>query len=154
MAGHHSVHSHATEDGEVSSSESESYQDEGDGTEEDNAEEDKGRIETSSDRQEVSNGEAQQEHPHTQDTLTSISQLFGQHEDTDQESDPGEKSHQHGQSGTQTAPKRTAPANHCLPRRSHQQRHSVMGVGRKCSCWTHTLMPGITTKFPTASQAG
>ena len=29
--------------------------------------------------------------PHTQDTLTSISQVFSEHEDTDPESDPGEK---------------------------------------------------------------
>ena len=91
-AGHHSIRSHATEDGEVLSSKSESSQDKGDGTEEDdNAKEDKGWIETSSDGQVVSDGEEQQEHPHTQDTLTGISQVFGEHEDTDPESDPGEK---------------------------------------------------------------
>ena len=85
-------HSHATEDGEVSSSESESFQDEGDGAEEeDNTKKDKGRIETSSDGQEVSDGEEQQECPHTQDTLTGVSQLFGEHKDTDRESDPREK---------------------------------------------------------------
>ena len=44
-AGHHSVHSHATEDGKVSSSKSESSQDEGDGAEEeDNSKEEKGGI--------------------------------------------------------------------------------------------------------------
>ena len=92
MAGHLSICSHATEDGEVLSSESKSSQDEGDGAEEeDNAKEDKGRIETSSDGQEASDGEDQQECPHTQDTLTGVSQLFGEHEDTDQESDAGEK---------------------------------------------------------------
>ena len=92
VAGHHSVRSHATEDGEVSSSKSESSHDKGDGAAEDgNAEEDKGRIETSSDRQVASDGEEGQEHPHTQDTLTGISQVFSGHEDTDPESDPGEK---------------------------------------------------------------
>ena len=92
VASHHSVHSHATKDGEVSSSESDSSQDEGDGAEEeDNAKEDKGGIKTSSDKQEASNGEDWQEHPHTKDTLTGVSQLFGKHEDTDPESDPGEK---------------------------------------------------------------
>ena len=91
-AGHHSVCSHATGDGEVSSSESESSHNEGDGAEEDgNAEEDKGGIETSSDRQVVSDGEEGQEHPHTQDTLTGVSQVFGEHEDADPESEPGEK---------------------------------------------------------------
>ena len=77
-AGHHSVHSHATEDGEVSSSESEPSHDEGDGAgENDNTEEDKGGIETSSDGQLASDGNEGQEHYHTQDTLTSISQVFG-----------------------------------------------------------------------------
>ena len=91
-AGHHSVCSHATEDGEVSSSESKSSHDEGDGTgEDDNAEEDKGGIKTSSDGQVASDGEEGHECPHTQDTLTGISQVFGEHEDTDPESDPGEK---------------------------------------------------------------
>ena len=91
-AGHHSVCSHATEDGEVSSSKSESSHDEGDGTTEDgNTKEDKGGIETSSDGQVASDDEEGQEHPHTQDTLTGISQVFGGHEHTDPESDPGEK---------------------------------------------------------------
>ena len=62
MAGHHSIHSHATEDGKVLSSKSDSSQDEGDGAEEeDNTEEDKGRVKTSSDGQEVSDGEDRQE---------------------------------------------------------------------------------------------
>ena len=82
VAGHHSICSHATEDGKVSSSESESSHNKGDGTEEDdNAKEDKGRIETSSYGQVASDGEVWQEYPHTQDTLTSISQVFGEHED-------------------------------------------------------------------------
>ena len=71
-AGCHSIHSHATEDSEVSSSENESSHNEGDGAEEDNnAEEDKGGIETTSDGQVVSDGEEGQEHPHTQDTWES-----------------------------------------------------------------------------------
>ena len=92
LTSHHSICSHATGDGEVSSSESESSQDKGDSAEEeDNAEEDKGRFETSSDGQEASDGEEWQKCPHTQDTLTGIGQLFGKHEDTDPESDPGDK---------------------------------------------------------------
>ena len=80
-ASHHSIHSHATENGEVSNSKSDSSQDKGDSTEEeDNAEESKGRIETSSDEQEVPDGEDRQEHPHIQDTFTGVSQLFGKHE--------------------------------------------------------------------------
>ena len=109
-AGHHSVCSHATEDGEVSSIESKSSHDKGDSTEEDdNAKEDKGGIETSSDGQVASDGEEGQECPHTQDTLTGISQVFGEHEDTDPESEPGEKSSPSGKSGTQKALRRTAP---------------------------------------------
>ena len=104
-AGHHSFHSHATEDSKVSSSESESSQDEGDNAEEDdNAKEDKGGIETSSDGQVASDGEAWQEHPHTQDTLTSVSQVFGEHEDTDPDSDPGEKIQFIWQKWRRTAP--------------------------------------------------
>ena len=92
MASHHSIHSQATENGEVPSSESDSFQDEGvSAEEEDNAKEGKSGIETSSDEQEASDGEDQQECPHTQDTLTSVSQLFGEHVDTDPESDSGEK---------------------------------------------------------------
>ena len=88
-AGHHSVHSHTTEDGEVLSSESELSHDEGySAGEDDNAEEDKGGIETSSNRQVSSDGEEGQECSHTQYTLTGISQVFGGHEDTDPESDP------------------------------------------------------------------
>ena len=71
-----SIHSHATEDGKESSSESESSHNEGDSTEEDgNAEEDKGGIETSSDGQVAPDGKEGLECPHTQDTLTSISQV-------------------------------------------------------------------------------
>ena len=92
VAGHHSVHSHATEDGEVLSTKSELSHNEGDSTgEDDNAKEDKGGIKTSSDGQVASDGKEEQGHPHTQDTLTGISQVFGGHEDTDPESDPGEK---------------------------------------------------------------
>ena len=92
VSSHHSIHSQATENGEVSSSKSDSSQEKGVGAEEeDNAEEGKSGIKTSSDEQEASVGEDQQEHPHTQDTLTGVSQLFGKHEDTDPESDSGEK---------------------------------------------------------------
>ena len=92
VADHHSVRSHATEDGKVLSCESEPSHDEGDGTGEDNnGEEDKGGIKTSSDGQVASDGKDGQEHPHTQDTLTGISQVFGGHEDTDSELDPREK---------------------------------------------------------------
>ena len=88
VAGCHSICSHATEEGEVSSSESKSFHDKGDGAAEDgNTGEDKGGIETSSDGQVASDGEERQEYPHTQDTLTSISHVFSGHEDTD----PGEK---------------------------------------------------------------
>ena len=91
-AGHHSICSHATEDDEVLSSEFESSHDEGDSTEEDdNAKEDKGGIKTSSDEQVASDGKEGQDHPHTQDTLTGVSQIFSEHMDTDPESDPGEK---------------------------------------------------------------
>ena len=91
VAGCHSIHSHATEDSEVSSSESESSHEKGDGAgEDDNAEEDKGGIETSSDGQVASDSEEGQECPYTQATLTGISQVFSGH-DTDPESDPGEK---------------------------------------------------------------
>ena len=94
----------------MSSSKSDSSQDEGDGTEEeDNAEEYKGRIETSSYGQEVSDGEDQQEHPHTQNTLTGVSQLFGEHEDTDPESDPREKVQSAWQKWCQNSPKEESP---------------------------------------------
>ena len=91
-AGCHSVHSHATNGSEVSSSESElSHDEEGIAGEDENAKADKGGVETSSEGQVASDGEEGQEHPQTQDTLTGISQVFGRHEETDPESDPREK---------------------------------------------------------------
>ena len=92
MADRHSVCSHATEGGEVSSSESELSHDEEDITGEDeNTEADKGGAETSSDGQVASDGKEGQECPQTQDALAGISQVIGGHEDTDPESNPGEK---------------------------------------------------------------
>ena len=92
MASHHSFHSHATEGGQESSSKSKLSHDREDAAGEDeNAMADKGEAETSSDGQAASDGEEGQECPQTQDTLTSVSQVFGMHEDTDQESDPKEK---------------------------------------------------------------
>ena len=109
-AGHHSVRSHATEDGEVSSSESELSHNEGDSTgEDDNAKEDKGGIETSSDGQVASDGKEGQGHPHTQATLTGISQVFGGHKDTDPESDPGEKIQSIWQKCCPKSPKEDSP---------------------------------------------
>ena len=76
VAGHHSVHSHATEGGEVTSSKSELSHDEEDiAGEDENTEADKGGAETSSDGQVASDGKEGQEHPQTQDILTSISQV-------------------------------------------------------------------------------
>ena len=74
------------------SSASDFSQDEEDSAEEeDNAKKGKGRIKTSSDEQEASDGEDWHEHPPTQDTLTGVSQLFSEHKDTNPESDPSEK---------------------------------------------------------------
>ena len=92
MGGCHSLHSRATEDGDKSSSESDSSQGkESCAEEEDNAKVGKSKIETSSNEQEASEGEDKQECPHTQDTPTGVSQLFSEHEDTDPDSDSGEK---------------------------------------------------------------
>ena len=92
VAGCHSIHSQATRNGKVLSSESDSSQGKGvSAEEEDNAEAGKSEIETSSDEQEASKGEDQQECPHTQDTLTGVSQLFSEQEDTNSESDSREK---------------------------------------------------------------
>ena len=109
-AGHHSIRSHATQDGEVLSNESESSQDKGASAEEDdNTEEDKGGIKTSSDGQVESDGEEWQECPHTQDTLTGISQVFGKHKDTDPELDPGEKVQSIQQKQYPKRPKQDSP---------------------------------------------
>ena len=108
--GCHSIHSQATKNGEVSSSESDSSQGEGvSAGEEDNAEAGKSRIETSSNEQEVSEGEDQQECPCTQDTLTSVRQLFSKHEDTDPESNSGEKVQTAQQKQCKDSPKEDIP---------------------------------------------
>ena len=110
VAGHHSVHSHATEGSEVSSSECELSHDEEDITGEDeNTEADKGGVETSSDGQVASDGKEGQECPQTQDTLTGIGQVFGRHEDTDPESNPGEKIQPVQQKRCPKSPKEDSP---------------------------------------------
>ena len=110
VSSHHSIHSHATKNGKVLSSESDSSQDKGDSAEEeDNAKEGKGRIKTSGDEQEVSDGEDWQECPYTQDTLTSVGQLFGKHEDTDPKSDPKEKVQTAQQKQHKDSPKEDSP---------------------------------------------
>ena len=109
-AGCHSVHSHTTEDSKVSGSESKLSHDEGDvAGEDDNAKEDKGGVKTSSDGQVASDGEEGQECPHTQDTLTGISQVFGRHEDTDPESNPREKIQSIWQKWHPKSPKEDSP---------------------------------------------
>ena len=118
-AGHHSVHSHATEGGQESSSKSELSHDEEDAPcEDENAKADKGKAETSSNGQVASDGKEGQEHPQTQDTLTGISQVFSTHEDTDPESDPWEKIPSIWQKQCQTSPKEDSPprnpASHLL----------------------------------------
>ena len=77
--------------------------------EDDNAEEDKGGVKTSSNGQVASDGEEGQECPHTQDTLSSISQGFGRHKDTDLESDPGEKIQSVWQKQCPKSPKEDSP---------------------------------------------
>ena len=110
VAGHHSVCSHATEGSKVSSSESELSHDEEDvAGEDENAEADKGGVETSSNGQVASDGEQGQECPQTQDTLTSINQVFGRHKDTDPESDPGEKIQPIWQKWHPKSPKEDSP---------------------------------------------
>ena len=109
-AGHHSVRSHTTKGGKVSSSESELSHEEEDITGEDeNAEADKGGVKTTSNGQVASDGEEGQECPQTQDTLTSISQVFGRHEDTDPESDLGEKTQPIWQKQCPKSPKEDSP---------------------------------------------
>ena len=159
-AGHHSIHSHATENSEVSSSESDSSQDEGDDTEEeDNTEKGKGRIETSSDKQEASDGEDKQDSltPRTP-SLVLVNSLANIRTLTPSQT-PERKSSQHGESGGRTVLRRTAPrktpVDHHLPRKSCQlMKHSVTGPGKKHGYLTLALMLGIVTKLPTMSRAG
>ena len=109
---HHFNYSQPTKNGDKSSGESASSQgEESDSEEEDNDKVDKGETEASSDKQEVSKGEDKQEYPHTQDTLTGITQLFSEHEDTDPESDSEEKvqtaqKRQHKDSPKEDSPKK------------------------------------------------
>ena len=152
--GHHSVSSHATKGGKESSSESELSHDKEDATGEDeNAETDKGGVETSSDGQVASDGEEGHVCPQTQDTLTGVT-----HEDTDPESDPGEKiqfiqREQCPKSLKEDSPPRN-PANHLLRKSHPQMRHSPMRPGKELSSWTQISMLGITKRLLKVSQAG
>ena len=152
-AGHHSVHSHATEGGEESSSESKlSHNQEDIPGEDENAKTDKGEVETLSDGLVASDGEDGQECPQTQDTLISVSQVFSRHEDTDPESDPGEKIQPVRQRWCPRAAPLRHPANHLLRKSCQQMRHSMMRPGKELSHWTHVLMLGITRRLLKASQ--
>ena len=91
VAGHRSVCSHTTQGSEESSSKSKfSHNQEDVPGEDENTETDNGGVETLSDGQ-VASDEDWQECPQNQDTLTGVSQVFSRHEDTDPESDHGEK---------------------------------------------------------------
>ena len=144
----------------MSSSESESSQDEGDGAEEeDNTKETRVglRPQVMGRRHLIVKNSRSTLIPRTP-SLALVSLSMNMRTQT-QNKTPERKSHQHGKSSTRTAPKRTAPrktpVNHHLPRRSHQlARHSVMGPGKKHSCWTPTLMPGIMPKLPMMLWAG
>ena len=160
LSGHCSVHSHSTEDGELLSSESKSSHDEGDGTgEDDNAEEDKGRIETSSDGQVVSDGKEGRSTFIPQTPSPALARSLVDMRTQTQSQTPERKSSPSGKSSTQKALLRTdlrrSSVKHRLLRRSHQwMRHSAMRPGKKHGCWTHVLMLGIMTRLPKASQAG
>ena len=138
-AGHHSVHSQATENGKVSSSESDSPQGERVGAEEeDNTKAGKSEVETSSDEQEASEGEDQQEHPHTRDTLTSVSQLFGKHEDTDTESNSGEKVQTTQQKQRKDSPKEDSPRKDSSGSSSSEKElptHEALQDGARQKAW-------------------
>ena len=66
-------------------------------------------MELLSDGQATSDGEEGKEHPQIQDNLTGISQVFGTHEDTDSESDPGEKVQSSWQKQCHPSPKENTP---------------------------------------------
>ena len=159
VAGHHSVCSHATTGGKESSSKSELSHDEEDtASEDENAKADKGGVETSSDGQVASIGKEGQECSQTQDTLTGISQVFSTHEDTDPESDLGEKvqsiwQKQHPKSPKEDSPPRN-PANHLLRKSCPQTRHTVMRPAKELGSWTHVSMLGIAKRLLKASWAG
>ena len=157
--GCHSVCSHTTAGSEESSGKSKlSHNEEDAAGEDENAEADKGGVETSSDGQVASDGEEGQECPQTQDTLTGISQVFSTHEDTDPESDPGEKvqsiwQKQHPKSPKEDSPPRN-PANHLLRKSHPQMRHSATRPGKELSSWTHVSMLGIAKRLLKVSWAG
>ena len=105
-----SVCSHTTKGGEESRSKSKLSHDEEEAAGEDeDAEADKVGVETASNGQSASNGEEGQECPQTQDTLTGISQVFSTHEDTNPESDPGEKIQSIWQKWHPQSPKEDSP---------------------------------------------
>ena len=87
-----SAQSQVTDDDQETSSESElSHEEEDALSEDEDVEVGKGKVEVLSDGQAVSNGEEGQGCPQIQNTLIGISHVFGMHEETDAESDPGEK---------------------------------------------------------------
>ena len=87
-----SAQSQVTDDDQETSSESKlSHEEEDTPCEDEDTEAGKGEVEVLSDGQVASAGKEGQGHPQIQNTLTGISHVFGMHEETDTESNPGEK---------------------------------------------------------------
>ena len=136
-----------------SSGESASSQGEGSSSEEeDNAKADKGKTETSSNKQEACESEDKQEHPHTQDTLTGVSQLLGKHKDTDPKSDSEEKvqttwKRQHkdspkNDSSESSSSEEEPPTNEALCNKARQK---VQQLDTRFDAWYHDKIANKVT---------
>ena len=101
-----SAQSQVTDDDQETSSESKpSHKEEDAPYEDEDVEAGKGEVEVLSDGQSASYGEEGQGCPQIQNTLAAISHVFGMHEETDAESDPGEKIQSVWQKWCQPSPK-------------------------------------------------
>ena len=115
-------------------------------------------MEVSSDGQLASNGEEGQGCPQIQDTLNGISQVFSMHEDTDSESDPGEKIQSVQWKQHQPSPKEDTPPKD-LSRSSSKEEQPTDEALRdkarqKAHSWTRILMLGGARGLLKALQAG
>ena len=101
-----------------------SHEEEDAPSEDEDAEAGKGEVEVLSNTQVASDGKDGQGWPQIQNTLTSISHIFGMHEETDAESDLGEKIQSICQKQHQPSPKEDTPSKDLSESSSEEEQPS------------------------------
>ena len=99
----------------------------------------KGEAEVLSNGQVASDGKEGQRRPQIQNTFTGISHVFGTHEETDAESDPGEKIQSVWQKWHQPSPKKDTPSKDSSKSSSEEEQPTDEALYDKAWQWARQL---------------